>query len=186
MEALIDRKTASHSEERAETGLHNALHDRVEQLFREARDDVYYYLATFGLGAAEAQELVQEAFLRLYVVLKEGRSIENARGWLFRVAHNLALNEIERRKTRQVLEPEMQNASRTEEESPEKKLIRSQRAVRLNQALAGLSPQQRLCLHLRADGLRYAEIAETIGVGTSTVGEFLSRAVKKLRKAMNE
>ena len=56
----------------------------------------------------------------------------------------------------------------------------------MKQALDTLSPQQRQCLHLRAEGLRYREIAETIGVGISTVGEFLNRAVTRLRKAANE
>jgi DNA-directed RNA polymerase specialized sigma24 family protein len=43
-----------------------------------------------------------------------------------------------------------------------------------------------LCLYLRAEGLRYNEIAATIGVGASTVGEFLNRAVTRLRKAIDE
>jgi RNA polymerase sigma-70 factor, ECF subfamily len=158
----------------------------MEQLFRESRDDVYYYLVTFGLGAGEAQELAQEAFLRLYMTLRDGVSIQNGRAWLFRVAHNLALKEIERTRTRKLSAPELQIVTRAQEESPEKQLIRNQQTAKLNEVVGSLSAQQRLCLHLRAEGLRYAEIAETIGVSTSTVGEFLARAIKKLKKAINE
>lgn len=53
-------------------------------------------------------------------------------------------------------------------------------------ALDTLSPQQRNCLYLRADGLRYREIAEVIGVTPSTVNEFLRRAIARLAEAVNE
>jgi DNA-directed RNA polymerase specialized sigma24 family protein len=49
-----------------------------------------------------------------------------------------------------------------------------------------LSDPQRHCLHLRAKGFRYREIAEIIGVSTSTVGEAMQRVVKRLRKALYE
>jgi DNA-directed RNA polymerase specialized sigma24 family protein len=47
-----------------------------------------------------------------------------------------------------------------------------------------LSDQQRHCLHLRTKGFRYREIAEIIGVSTSTVGEVMQRAVRRLRKTL--
>ena len=43
-----------------------SLNDQVEQLFREARNDVYYYILSFGLAAHEAQEIAQDVFLRFY------------------------------------------------------------------------------------------------------------------------
>src|SRR2546425_13015115 len=68
-----------------------ALQDRVSRLFEETREDVYRYLLTIGLHPPQAQETVQEVFLRLYASLKKGEEIRNARGWIFRVAHNLGL-----------------------------------------------------------------------------------------------
>jgi len=163
-----------------------SLHDRVEQLFREARNDLYYYVLSFGLAAHEAQETVQEVFLRFYLALKRGEQIENSRAWIFRVAHNLALNAIQRTVTRRLFAVEAAGSGAGVGDDPEKTLIRKQTAGKIRQALRELSPQQRLCLQLRAEGLRYAEIAREIGVGTSTVGKFLSRAVRKLRKAVHE
>jgi RNA polymerase sigma-70 factor (ECF subfamily) len=49
-------------------------------------------------------------------------------------------------------------------------------------AFQNLSKQQRLCLELRAEGLRYREIAAALGIQTSTVGRFLGRAMIRLRK----
>jgi RNA polymerase sigma-70 factor, ECF subfamily len=163
-----------------------SLHDCVEQLFRETRDDLYYYILSFGLASHEAQEIVQDVFLRFYVARKQGDSIENPRGWLFRVGHNLAVNAGRRGVTRRLfaLDPGHRDVAR--DKNPEEKLMQKQIAGKVRAALATLSPQQRLCLQLRAEGLRYSEIAGEIGVGTSTVGEFLSRAIKKLRKAIHE
>ncbi len=68
-----------------------ALQEQVSQLFEEARDDVYRYLLTLGLFPPQAQEAVQEVFLRLYTTLRKGEEIQNLRAWVFRVAHNLGL-----------------------------------------------------------------------------------------------
>ena len=68
-----------------------ALQEQVAQLFLEARDDVYRYLLSLGLYPPQAQEGAQEVFLRLYATLKKGEKIQNPRGWIFRVAHNLGL-----------------------------------------------------------------------------------------------
>ncbi len=67
----------------------SALQDQVARLFEDSRDDVYRYLLTLGLHPPRAQEAVQEVFLRLYATLKKGEQIENPRGWIFRVAHNM-------------------------------------------------------------------------------------------------
>jgi RNA polymerase sigma-70 factor (ECF subfamily) len=56
----------------------------------------------------------------------------------------------------------------------------------LNEAWKTLSPQQRQCLHLRAEGLRYREIAETLGITISSAREFLSRAILRLQRAVHE
>jgi RNA polymerase sigma-70 factor, ECF subfamily len=163
-----------------------SLHEQVEQLFREARNDLYYYILSFGLAAHEAQEIVQDAFLRFYVALKRGDTVENPRAWLFRVAHNMALNAVKRRATRRWFASAWGRSGGQHAENPEEGLIRKQAESKMRRAFAGLSPQQRLCLQLRAEGLRYAEIAKALGVGSSTIGEYVSRAIRNLRKAVHE
>jgi len=163
-----------------------SIHDQVEHLFNTARNDVYYYTLSFGLTAAEAQEITQDVFLRLYVALKKGDAIESPRGWLFRAAHNLALNEVRRKTTRRLFALISGHSEVDHTENAEQRLIRKQTARRIRDALSTLSHKERLCLHLRAEGLRYADIAKTTGVGLSTVSVFLSRAIRKLRKAVHE
>jgi RNA polymerase sigma-70 factor (ECF subfamily) len=156
------------------------LNEQVERSYLDARDDVYYYLLTFGLAPAEAQDLAQDVFLRLYVTLRKGERVENHRAWVFRVAHNLGLNaRTRRRETVRAEEIQISAGS-----SPEADAIEADRSQRLRAAVAELSPQQRQCLHLRAEGLRYHEIASALGVTTSTVNEFVRRAISKLRKVL--
>lgn len=168
--------------ERAATG----LQDETERLFIEARDDVYRYLLTLGLHPPQAQDATQEVFLRLYVALKKGEAIQNTRAWVFRVAHNLGLNVRTRQDCGQPFEPELECCVAAPDRNPEQALIERERMARLQNAIASLSEQQKNCLFLRAEGLRYQEIAQVIGVGTSTVGEFLRRAITKLRRASRD
>jgi DNA-directed RNA polymerase specialized sigma24 family protein len=60
-----------------------------------------------------------------------------------------------------------------------------QRQNVLQRAIRDLSPRQRNCLHLRAQGLRYREIAAVIGISTSAATEFLRRAAVRLKGIMD-
>jgi RNA polymerase sigma-70 factor (ECF subfamily) len=155
--------------------------DTVSRLFEEARGDVYRYLLLLGLPSPQAQEATQEVFLRLYVVLRRGERVDNLRAWIFRVAHNhgLSLRSLER--TVVALDPRLPNAR----ENPEQLLLNRERSARFHRAVAGLSEQQQVCLYLRAEGFRYREIADILGISDSTVGEFLRRAIARLRKALH-
>ena len=161
------------------------LQDQVVQLYEEARQDVYHYLLRLGLSPAEAQEGAQEVFLRLYSELVRGESIRNPRAWVFRVAHNLAMGH-NAGDTWKPLEAATEAALADGSPGPERSAILRQRNARLSQALTELSPQQRKCLYLRAEGLRYREIADAAGIGISTVSEFISRAIARLRRAVDE
>ena len=56
---------------------------------------------------------------------------------------------------------------------------------RLRVAIARLTLAERQCLHLRTKGLRYKEIAEILGLGTSTIAETLYRVIDKLTQENN-
>ena len=78
------------------------LEQKVTGYFEQWRDPVYrYVVAAFG-NSAQAEDVTQEAFLQLYRCLHAGQSIGNARAWVFRVAHNLAVNQI---KSQQFITP---------------------------------------------------------------------------------
>ena len=163
----------------------DALHDRVVEAYEDAREDVYYYVLTLGVSPAQAQEVAQEVFLRLFTTMQRGEEILNVRGWVFRVAHNVALKMRAKEREWAAIDGDSERWA-SGDASPESRAIDNQRQHRIQEALADLSPQQRQVLDLRVAGLRYREIAETVGIATSTVNEFLRRAISKLRKAVHE
>ena len=163
-----------------------ALQVQVTQLFEESREDVYRYLLTLGLTPPRAQEAAQEVFLRLYVALKKGEDIENPRGWIFRVAHNWGLKVRARHAAEGPFDPQLELHLASPAATPESELLQRERMERFHHAVEGLSEQQKRCLFLRMEGLRYPEIAAALGISASAVGEFLRRAVARLRKVRDE
>ncbi len=164
-----------------------SLQDQVSRLFEEARDDVYRYLLTLGLYPPQAQEATQEVFLRLYATLRKGEEIQNSRAWIFRVAHNLGLKIRARQHSEEPFNPELSAThSAGQSETPESELLERERMTRFHAAVQALSEQQRRCLFLRMEGLRYPEIGSALGISASAVGEFLRRAMVRLKKVRDE
>jgi RNA polymerase sigma-70 factor (ECF subfamily) len=158
------------------------LQELVAQLFLEARDDVYRYLLSLGLYPPQAQEGAQEVFLRLYATLKKGENIQNPRAWIFRVAHNLGLNIRARQNSQAPFDADLESKLAASAMNPEQSLLDREKALRFHNAIERLSDQQRRCLFLRMEGLRYPEIGWVMGNSESAVGEFLRRAIKRLKK----
>ncbi len=162
------------------------LEEKTTDLFKSLRGSIFQYLtAVFGRNSAvEAEDITQEAFLQFYKTLQSGQQIENPRSWLFRVAHNLAVNRL---KSQQFIAPLDEQAWEDicqklpdSGMTPEQRAIRLEEYALLHQAIKRLSLQERECLHLRAEGFRYREIGEILGIAIPTVNEFLRRAIKKL------
>lgn len=166
------------------------LKTRVLQVFDESRDQLYRYLLCLNLRPEEAEDTIQETFLRLYQHLSAGKSESNLRGWLFRVAHNLAMNHHKSESQCQQVEGDDWERAVTEtvalSPSPEVRLLNKEREQQLQAALANLSPQQRQCLYLRSEGFRYQQIAKILGISVSSVAEFLRRAIQRLSRGQHE
>lgn len=163
-----------------------ALQAEVEQTYEEAREDVYYYLLRLGLTPAEAQEAAQEVFLRLYVTLRKGEPIENRRAWIFRVAHNHGLKLRSQAGRVQPMEPAVEAVTPHPGRTPDEIYAERDRWRRLKEAYETLSRQQKLVMHLRAEGLSFRDIADTLGISISTANEFLRRGVERLKRVVHE
>lgn len=159
------------------------VHEAVERIYEQERENIYSYLLRFGARPQRAQELAQDSFLKLYLQMEKGEIIENPKAWLYRVAHNLALRDYRREPRFEELDPNLRGSERPADQ--ERTLIEKEKEAALSHAIRSLSARQRNCLHLRAQGLRYNEIAEVIGISSSAVGEFLRRAVLRLKEALD-
>ena len=163
--------------------------DPIVALYDELRPSLFGYLICQGLMPQEADDIIQDSFVQLYRVLRSSGKIDNPRSWLFRVAHNLSVN-LQKRERRLVSSPDGEPYAALEggrvEADPEQIYAHKERLQLLTTAISRLPQRQRECLHLRAEGLRYREIAEVIGLTTSAVAESLKRAVVRLMDDLYE
>src|SRR5579871_4393047 len=160
-----------------------SVHERVEEIYLAERNHIYTYLLYCGVPPQRAQELAQDSFLKLYLKMSKGEAVENPRAWLYQVAHHSALRHHQREAVFDQIDSNIRLAGPSVD--PESALIDRQRSLALVAAVRDLSPRQRNCLHLRAQGLRYREIAATIGISPSAVSEFVRRAVVRLKEVLD-
>ena len=155
----------------------------IVELYDELRPALFGYLVCLGLMPEQADDIIQDAFVQLFRVLQTGSDVNNPRSWLFRVARNLSFN-LQKRERRLVstsdLQPAALLAAVKSGADPEEIYVHNERLQLLAAAVAQLPERQRECLHLRAEGLRYREIAEVMGTTTSGVAEAVKRAVVRL------
>jgi len=155
----------------------------VIMLFGQLRDPVVRYVLSFGLSVHDSEEVTQEVFLALFGHLQKGKSRRNLRGWIFRVAHNLALK---RRSTNQRSQDQLDSDRRIAENQldsspdPEEQMLSAQRQRRLMAVVNVLPEEDQCCLRLRAEGLRYREIARVVGISLGAVSISLTRSLGRL------
>jgi RNA polymerase sigma-70 factor (ECF subfamily) len=157
----------------------------VVALFDQYRTRLLAYVSAFGITGHDGEDVVQEVFLSLFCHLRLGKSRRSLRGWIFRVAHNLALKQRhanQRQRARTDAEHPMESAQ-DPELNPEEQLLSVQRQRRLLSVINTLPERDRLCFCLRAEGLRYREIAKTLGISLGSVSESLARSLARLMRA---
>lgn len=155
----------------------------VVDLFSQLRNPLLRYLLSLGLPVQEGEEIVQEAFLALFQHVRRGRSRRNLRGWLFRVAHNLALKRSRKghhHRELTDLAPEILLADPAP--NPEDQAASNQTQARLLGVVRALPEQDRRCLSLRAEGLRYREISQVLGMSLGAVSLSLVRSLARLAR----
>ena len=151
-------------------------------MFDEFRAPLLRYLGSFGLAAQDGEEVVQEVFLALFLHLREGKPRTNLQGWIFRVAHNLGLKRcLANRKEPQETVEQVAHVDPTLD--PEQLAASRQRRERLLSVVRALPEQDRRCLYLRAEGLRYRDITEVLGMSLGAVSQSLARSLERLNRA---
>jgi RNA polymerase sigma-70 factor (ECF subfamily) len=163
------------------------LEQVVNEAFVTLRDPIYRYVFAAVGNPGDAEDLAQEAFIRLFRDLRKGHTIENVRAWLFRVAHNLVIDFIRRSPVPERFEGPAYE--RVTEEVPDPSPNAEQQIVgeaSRQRLLRHLTLQERRCMELRAEGLRYREIAEVLSLRIPTVQSTLGRAIKKIVRQTHE
>jgi RNA polymerase sigma-70 factor (ECF subfamily) len=181
--ATVARPLDGAAREEASPKLSDAERE-VVRLFDESRSSILRYVLSFGLPVGDGEEITQEAFLALFRHVRLGKSKQNLRGWLFSVAHNLALKR--RHSNRRARDDNGSGRLAAESQfdpglNPEEQVLSTQRQIRLQAVLAALPEQDQCCLRLRAEGLRYREISRVLGISLGAVSLSLTRSLRRLR-----
>jgi len=151
-----------------------------DALFRRWASPLLRYLARMLRDDAAAEDLVQEAFLRVHRARDRYAPDARFSTWLYRIATNLALNELRRPRRRARHEPpdgESGPELAAHAAEPEGAVDARRRAERALALLEELPEKQRAALCLAAlEGLSYAEVAEALEVSEPAVKALVHRA----------
>jgi RNA polymerase sigma-70 factor (ECF subfamily) len=164
----------------------SGVEELVLELFDSLRPSLLRYILSFGVSIHDGEDIVQEAFLSLFRHLQQGRSRANLRGWIFRVVHNISLKRRSANQKFPQLEEqnEMQYGRRPDLcPNAEQLLVNRERQLQLLAVFEALPDQDQQCLRLRAEGLKYREIAEVLGMSLGWVSECLARSLARFQRA---
>jgi RNA polymerase sigma-70 factor (ECF subfamily) len=156
-------------------------------------DGLYGYAMVLTRSRADAEDLVQEAYVRALEAMHRLREDSNIKGWLFTILRNLWLNELRKRKSgpRVVVEIDGEENAADSLVSNFKDsheiLVSNENAERVREAIDQLPVEFREIILLREfEELSYQEIADVIGCPAGTVMSRLGRARAKLRKILTD
>jgi RNA polymerase sigma factor (sigma-70 family) len=145
------------------------LHDRYRpRLFAYVRQMMS------SLSRQDAEDVMQDVFVRAYGALRADAREMNVRAWLYRVAHNRCIDHLRRPSPPAA---EIYEVSRRPAEDPTEEAQRREDLARLVDDIARLPDQQRSALLMRElDGLSYADLAHALDVSVPAVKSLLVRA----------
>lgn len=159
-----------------------------EQLFEGYADRLVRFVYRYVGSRAQAQDLVQDLFLRLWDRRAELGDVGDFNAYLYRGARNRALTHLRQRR--------VQDRWRTSEErsqlpehaatadDPTDRVIAEDTSAAVQRAVDALAPRQREVILRYLRGEANVAIAAALGISPKTVGVHVSRAIEKLRKAL--
>ena len=174
--------------DRAQSGDSDAFRLLVEQHSRA----VFRLAFRMTGNEQDAEDVVQETFLRAYRQLDKYEARASFSTWLYRIASNYSLDLIRMRKRHE----DKRERGKAEERDilqtlpvntpgPDRIVYSSQVQERVKEALNELSAQERTAFVLRHfEGMSIDEIGETLGTGTNATKHSIFRAVQKLRRSL--
>lgn len=156
----------------------------MADFYRELRGPLSASLRRWKLPAEEVEDIVHETFLRFLSNSPADLKEENARYWLFRVAHNLAIDR-QRSGWQNLLDTTVDfdtllSSRASRRFDPEKICLDEEQRRAVRSSLAKLTPRQQQAIYLRIVGFSYKAIALQLKGTANSVAELIRRGLKRL------
>ena len=172
--------------------------DAFGQLVRAYDQSVLRLAMNLLRSPEDAQDVYQEAFLRVYRNLNNFRFDCSFHTWLYRIVTNLCLDQMRKRKVRReeptvistsegLLDRADSIAEPRADGDPQRSLFSGQLRRKIKEVLNGLTPRERMVFEMRHyQGLRLRNIGEILGTSEEAAKNCLFRANQKMRAALGE
>jgi RNA polymerase sigma-70 factor (ECF subfamily) len=152
-----------------------------QEIFSRDAPALFRYLRRLSGSRQQAEDILQETFLKLHLHLASGPGLDNPRAWLFRVGTNLSRDRAK---------AELRARARAQEHgappSPVDFQLHYERRQAVARALAQLPPRMRQVLLLKAEGFSYREIADITGIESGYVGVLLQRGRAEFKRVYED
>jgi RNA polymerase sigma-70 factor, ECF subfamily len=172
--------------------------EAFEQLVRAYDHSVLRLAMNMLRSPEDARDVYQETFLRVYRNLANFRFDCSFHTWIYRIATNICLDMLRKRKVRKEESPVLATpegivdrfesvADQSAELDPQRRMLSGQIRTRVKDALAQLSPRERTVFEMRHyEGLRLRNIGEVLGTTEEAAKNCLFRATQKMRVALED
>lgn len=165
--------------------------ERFREMELLYHDKILFYLRHLVGSKEEAEDILQEVFLKVFASISRFDNRRKFSSWVYRIAHNEAINHLKyRNRFRSVswedivtVKDRLETSDR--EDTPQERWLRAERRVEVRRALQTLPQKYREALLLRFYFEKsYDEIADIVGKPRNTVGTLINRAKARLVKAL--
>ena len=157
----------------------------IRMVMQKYGEPVYWHARRLLVSHDDAQDAVQETFIKVYRSFNSLKEAKALRSWIYRIATNEALRTIERNKTPRLLTESIDDSA-TDIAATDYTDYTDLEAVKLQKAILSLPPKQQATFNMRYyDEMEYQQIAEAMETTVSTVKVNYHLAKEKIIKYMN-
>ncbi|MBK7981077.1 MAG: RNA polymerase sigma factor [Ignavibacteriae bacterium] len=156
-----------------------------KRLINIYRIQLFGYLWRFSSSRFEAEEMFQETLIKVWKGFKKYDHRQKFSSWLFTIAHNVAMDQLRKRKTDTAAISIQENLEIENDKRPDEELINKEKIEIINRTVENLPEKQKSVFLLRQHGeLTFKDIAEILNEPLNTVISHMHYAVKKIKKQL--
>jgi RNA polymerase sigma-70 factor (family 1) len=155
------------------------------ELFHAWRDQLFTLLFRITNNEQQAEDALQDVFVKIWLRRQQLTEIEHFGGYLYRMAQNQAINGLRRLSMETLMLADLRQRAIQTGTAPDEALLYKQAQERLKAAIDQLPHQQRMVYKLsREQGLDRAAIAHQMGLSASTIKNHMNLALKAIREEL--